>query len=171
MGKFIDLTGKRFGFWLVSHKCDDKNHTCNNNKYIHTRWVCICECGNKICVSSNSLRTGNSTSCGCNKVPDLIGHTFGKITVSSLAIHEDKSRRYWNCQCVCGKSIVVNTYKLRQNIITSCGCNDLFTKNINVLDSSKTINCNIKITMPIDIHTKMLKESNLLIDILGVNIE
>lgn len=30
-------------------------------------WECQCECGNKIIVSGNHLRTGHTTSCGCIK--------------------------------------------------------------------------------------------------------
>lgn len=28
-------------------------------------WVCVCECGKKCIVNGSSLRTGNTTSCGC----------------------------------------------------------------------------------------------------------
>jgi hypothetical protein len=32
-----------------------------------TRWVCLCECGNKTEVIGYSLRKGITTSCGCNR--------------------------------------------------------------------------------------------------------
>ena len=34
----------------------------------HAKWLCQCECGNMIIVASNSLKTGNTCSCGCYQV-------------------------------------------------------------------------------------------------------
>jgi 5-methylcytosine-specific restriction endonuclease McrA len=33
----------------------------------HAYWICQCSCGNSAIVSGSSLRTGNSTSCGCRR--------------------------------------------------------------------------------------------------------
>jgi hypothetical protein len=116
MGKLIDLTGQRFGFWLVQN-------IGNKQTNGQTQWNCICECGIQKLVTSNSLRGGNSTSCGCNHTPDLTNKIFGKLLVLNLIITADKSRRFWLCQCQCGKNINVSTYKLREKLIESCGCN------------------------------------------------
>ena len=35
------------------------------NKHRQPTWRCLCECGNEIVTTANSLKTGNSTSCGC----------------------------------------------------------------------------------------------------------
>lgn len=35
------------------------------DKWGNMRWECICECGNTRIVSSRSLRSGNTQSCGC----------------------------------------------------------------------------------------------------------
>ena len=116
MGKLIDLTGKRFGFWIVLSRGI-------NNKSGQVQWKCRCECGMDKLVTANSLRSGNSTSCGCNHAPDLTGESFGRLTVISLDKSSiDKSRRRWNCACSCGQKTVVSTYKLREKITTSCGC-------------------------------------------------
>ena len=66
------------------------------------------------------MRTGNSTSCGCNHTPNLVGKKFGKLKVLSLASTDDKSRRYWNCECICGGTVVATTYQLREKIVKSC---------------------------------------------------
>lgn len=58
MNNFIDLTGQKFGRLTVIKKVG-----CSKNKSI--LWLCKCDCGNEVVVTSNNLRTGNSTSCGC----------------------------------------------------------------------------------------------------------
>ena len=125
MNKLIDLEGQRFGFWLVLKRDI-------NNKSGHAQWRCQCDCGSIKSVTSNSLRTFNSTSCGCNHTPNLIGKKFGKLKVISLHASENKSRRFWDCQCKCGSKITVSTYQLREDIVKSCGCalSDNFKKAI-----------------------------------------
>jgi hypothetical protein len=116
MVKLIDLTGQRFGFWIVLG-------LGSKNKNNQTQWLCRCECSNQKEVTSNSLRTGNSTSCGCNHNPNLIGTVFGDLTVVSQNLSLDaKNKRYWNCKCSCGNTYIADTYKLRSNLTTSCGC-------------------------------------------------
>lgn len=31
----------------------------------HSRWVCLCDCGNTLIVLGTSIRSGNTKSCGC----------------------------------------------------------------------------------------------------------
>lgn len=114
MGKFIDLKNQRFGFWVVLE-------LAGKNKNGQTQWLCQCECGGKKIVTANSLRTGNSTSCGCNHTPDLTNEKFGQLTVEKLD-SKNNGRRYWICQCNCGQKITASTYQLRNGLITSCGC-------------------------------------------------
>jgi hypothetical protein len=59
MGRFINLTGQKFGKLTVIER------TKNQGK--HTVWVCKCECGNIVKVRSTNLITGNTKSCGCLK--------------------------------------------------------------------------------------------------------
>lgn len=117
MGKLIDLSGQRFGFWLVLKRGE-------NNKKGQVQWLCTCECEKEKLVTSNSLRTGNSTSCGCNHTPDLTGQIFGKLKVIHLDSTLNNGRRHWICVCDCKKIIIVNTYNLRNNKVVSCGCID-----------------------------------------------
>lgn len=58
MGTYKDLSGQRFGKLTVIKR----NGTTNNGKVI---WECICDCGNSTKVTTCSLRTGNTRSCGC----------------------------------------------------------------------------------------------------------
>ena len=57
MGKFIDLTGQKFGRLTVIGQGARKRNRIT--------WHCICECGKSVDVLSNSLLAGNTKSCGC----------------------------------------------------------------------------------------------------------
>ena len=58
MGKFIDLTGKRFERLTVIEIAgrDAKNRI---------RWRCKCDCGNETLVQTGKLTSGGTKSCGC----------------------------------------------------------------------------------------------------------
>ena len=62
MGRFIDLTGQKFGRLTVIERDNEKK---GNGKKPKVCWKCICECGNEVSVDGDSLRRGNTTSCGC----------------------------------------------------------------------------------------------------------
>lgn len=53
-----DLTGKRFGRWIVIQRSE-------NGKDWETRWLCQCDCGTERIVYKSSLVGGASKSCGC----------------------------------------------------------------------------------------------------------
>ena len=75
MGKFIDHTGSRFGRLLVIDR--------GTNKGNHTRWNCVCDCGNQCLPHSMSLQSGQTQSCGCLALERIKaantshGHTIG----------------------------------------------------------------------------------------------
>ena len=60
MGKFIDLTGQKFGKLIVLRQN-------GYNKYGNAIFECKCDCGNITYVSSGNLRKGMTKSCGCYK--------------------------------------------------------------------------------------------------------
>lgn len=51
----IDISGKRFGRLLT------------RNRLPGGIWECVCDCGMAARVTTNRLRSGNTTSCGCRK--------------------------------------------------------------------------------------------------------
>ena len=67
---------------IKSCGCGHRNYSVVNNRYgklvviefshisecKHAMWTCICDCGNTITVSSHSLTSGHTRSCGCNTV-------------------------------------------------------------------------------------------------------
>lgn len=56
--RLIDLSGHRFGAWLVTSQ---DGNTANGAAL----WKCRCDCGNESRVIGRDLRAGKSTSCGC----------------------------------------------------------------------------------------------------------
>jgi hypothetical protein len=57
-GHITDMVGEKFGRWIVISRA--KNMTSRN-----PRWKCRCSCGTIKTVQGESLRNGQSTSCGC----------------------------------------------------------------------------------------------------------
>lgn len=129
MGKFIDLSGKRFGHWTVIERDNDIE---KKNIY----WKCQCDCGTIRSVSGTSLRGGISVSCGCDKdkrtsirakrqVDDLTGKKFGYWTVIEQDLSDSTTSKRgarWVCRCDCGSIRSVLGYALRFGRSTSCGC-------------------------------------------------
>lgn len=55
-----DIVGKKFGRLLVLEKIK----ACEETKY-RTKYLCQCDCGNKILSESYKLKSWHTTSCGC----------------------------------------------------------------------------------------------------------
>lgn len=53
----IDLTGMKFGNWLVVKAFESKIKPL--------KWECICDCGKTKIIVGRSLKNGSSKSCGC----------------------------------------------------------------------------------------------------------
>ena len=58
-GKIKDHTNERFGRLLVLTQTNERTSSR------HVVWKCLCDCGNECFVSSNSLVTRKTRSCGC----------------------------------------------------------------------------------------------------------
>lgn len=59
-GNVIDLVGQRFNkLTVISRDGSDGRG--------EAKWVCQCDCGNQITVLSSNLRSGHTTSCGCER--------------------------------------------------------------------------------------------------------
>lgn len=117
MGKFEDLSGKRYGKLVVLNL--DENQEKGKDK----RWICRCDCGKIKTVTSYSLKSGRTTSCGCNRAIDIEGEKFGRLTVIKRSEKRDSSGNvYWICRCDCGNETEVQGRSLRKGLIVSCGC-------------------------------------------------
>lgn len=94
-----DITGERFGKLTVIERIE-------NDKQGRRRWLCRCDCGNEVTVLECNLRNDHTTSCGCNRSPDIAGKRFGKLTVLSRSKKRGprgaRTVALWRCRCDCG---------------------------------------------------------------------
>lgn len=56
------------------------------------------------------------------KRTELIGRTYGKLTVMEEVVSATKDRRKMRCRCSCGNEVVVYAENLTRSHTTSCGC-------------------------------------------------
>jgi hypothetical protein len=56
------------------------------------------------------------------KVRDLVGQTFGRLTVVGLASRRRSNRTTWECKCTCGEMREVRGNSLLTGNSASCGC-------------------------------------------------
>lgn len=122
MGKLIDLTDRTFDMLTVIKRVEDR-------KPGRPMWLCQCECGNTVVVSStNLLRTNSTKSCGCLRhtpsptLIDLRGKTFGKLKVIEKDPDSKPGKAKWVCECKCGNIVSVLSDSLRNGKTRSCGC-------------------------------------------------
>lgn len=118
MAKPLDLTGQRFGSWTAQYYLG------------HSYWHCICDCGTEKDIYTSNLRSGKTKSCGCQKnnlikekiKKDIVGQTFGELTVLRATEERQCGAIVWECQCSCGNICKVATGNLTSGHTASCGC-------------------------------------------------
>lgn len=151
MGKFIDLTGQRFGKLKVispSHK-DKQGAWC---------WNCECDCGNKInTIRGYSLIRGDSTSCGCEvgkKSKDITGKRFGRLVAVAPVSQSKNGVWKWLCKCDCGNEKIVSIGNLTSGSTRSCGC---FRKENAIKNGLKSTTHGLSYTSLPQVRSNMLK--------------
>lgn len=127
--KYEDLTGQTFGRLTVLNIAgrDDKRRTII--------WRCICSCDehNEVYVSSENLKSGKTSSCGClskeilinnnkSRAYDLTGKRFGMLEVERRIRQDENYEPTWLCLCDCGGKIEVSSNYLLGGKKISCGC-------------------------------------------------
>ena len=92
-------------------------------------WLCQCDCGAIVTVSSTNLLKANGTkSCGClRRKPtveayDLTDQKFGLLTARRRDTNSKSGRVRWICECKCGNTVSVLADSLRSGATQSCGC-------------------------------------------------
>lgn len=118
-----DITGKKYGSLTVISYAGSRNGR-------GSLWLCQCDCGNKITVRGDHLKTGKTTSCGCvkdkwlksSKSDDITGKKYGDLTVIKQVVKDDKKTRgtSWLCKCKCGSEFVTYRSLLAAGDVTKC---------------------------------------------------
>lgn len=111
MPKFIDLTSVKF------HRLTVIKRSASKGKGAF--WECLCDCGKTITVFGQSLRTGNTRSCGC------LQKDISKITASKINKSHGKTRtkiyRAWtDMHSRCKNKNVKNYHNYGGRGITVC---------------------------------------------------
>lgn len=120
MGKFQDLTGKRFGKLTVIERAPN-----SKNRVV---WLCECDCGNRKEITAYNLVHGFTKSCGCapkkkRHIPkDLTGQKRNMLTVLEHLGKNESGNQVLLCKCDCGKETKVLKDNFLRGHTKSCGC-------------------------------------------------
>lgn len=90
MGKFIDLTGNKYGKLLV---LNERIYYIDKQNKQRFKWKCQCDCGNICYVDSASLKRGNTRSCGC--LQKQIASENGKNSAYKHGMSHTRLFRIW----------------------------------------------------------------------------
>ena len=88
MGKFVDITGQRFGRLVVQGDVGKRGN------YGEILWECLCDCGVLTFVRGYHLKKGRISSCGC--------------------YHDECARKQGGCRC--NNIERVRTYQINMSI-------------------------------------------------------
>lgn len=119
-----NLTGERFGYLTVVEKAEGLHGRYYN-------WLCHCDCGNEIIVSTKNLNGHRTTHCGCQLIirrnlqlmqKDITEKKFGALTAIKMMEKTDTGEPLWECKCECGNSVTVSCRKLLRDKAKDCGC-------------------------------------------------
>lgn len=163
--KMIDLTGQKFGEWTVLEQSKIKH---KHGIY----WTCQCSCGLIKDICGTDLRQGKTTKCKKHKqnleslikedtnyksyirinnhqgkIKNEIGNKYGLLTVVQQDSIDSVNRHVnWLCLCECGNYKTVPGYKLRNGMITHCGCQPKLMSNgeLKIYNILKENNINFK---------------------------
>lgn len=122
--KIESLIGKKFGLLTVT---GSPPRTPNGRLLL----TCTCDCGKSHTVRHCAI-TGNSKrstrSCGCaggyHVVKDLVGRTYGRLTIMERFGTAPDGHAMWMCSCSCApdKTTVVSSNNILTGNTRSCGC-------------------------------------------------
>lgn len=88
--------------------------------------TCKCDCGKTTVVTCSNLHIGAVRSCGCSHIEDkhknLLGKTFGRLTVIDDTVSRHGRVRVVKCLCACGNTSNSSLVDMVSGRIVSCGC-------------------------------------------------
>lgn len=121
----INLLNQRFGKLVVLEELAERR----NNSVV---WLCQCDCGNKLTLTTKELRNDGLISChdcGTKRNPlkqraTLIGKKFNHLTVLEATDRRSGGCIVYKCECDCPEHTItyVSSSELVSGGTKSCGC-------------------------------------------------
>ena len=137
-----DLAGKRFGRLVAVKLIPISGKTA--------KWECLCDCGNTCSIVPYELINNRIKSCGCIRELNLIGQSFGRLTVIGEKQKQLNGSYMWPVSCSCGsnKQQLVYAFSLRSGKIKSCGClsKEATEKHFQQIRKDRGLDPNIKLS-------------------------
>lgn len=111
VGKFQDLTGRKFGLWTVLERAETRKYRSGGQAIC---WRCRCECGTIKSVPGRDLKSGASQSCGClTSMSQLEYHVKNYLIEHNIQFEYQK--KYSDLQGIGGKLLSYDFLVLNQN--------------------------------------------------------
>lgn len=138
--KVKDIKDERFGHLVAIEETSERF----NGKVI---WLCRCDCGNTIKITSHRLLHTEISNCFDEKCPyrdaskrvlkeedftgearqyatamaDITGQVFGELTAIKMTGIKSGKNLQWLCKCSCGKEIKAYERDLQRGVKVNCG--------------------------------------------------
>jgi len=119
MKRTVDVVGLKFGKLLVLEEFNAEFIRPQENRKTILKLKCQCECGTIVTVFKSNILYRRTKSCKrCQNAKDLVGKTFGTLTVLKRELSERLTS--FLCQCSCGNQQVCRTLFLTKGKNISC---------------------------------------------------
>lgn len=105
MANYKDITGQQFGMLTAVRHVGISN------------WLFRCDCGSERIYQRSRVEKGMVKSCGCNKIKDITGQKFGRLTAIRKV-----DNQLWEFKCDCGNTIISDRYAVTSGKTRTCGC-------------------------------------------------
>ena len=123
----LDITGMRSGSLVAIRDVGTQDHKGGGKNRV---WLCRCDCGNTFVTKATNIKTGVSTSCGCQskKYVDITGKRMGKLVAvkyTGRSYKDSRGRRrgrLWEIKCDCGTPLEMAAGHFIKRHRTHCGC-------------------------------------------------
>lgn len=130
MADLVEMIGKSFGRLIVKERAPLYVDGSGRKRL---KYLCDCVCGEQTAALGENLRSGHTTSCGCQqdinrraRAKDATGRRFGRLTVTGEAEKyvspQGKELRQVRAKCDCGTETTVHLKSLKAGLVASCGC-------------------------------------------------
>lgn len=99
-------------------------------------YICKCDCGNILSVSSQKLKSRKEL--GCKKCKHINFSKYVGTQINSwfiISLEKKNNTSFFYCNCICGETKFVNSYNIVGGLSKDCGCGRKeFVRNIGFKD-------------------------------------